>query len=139
MARPNTEIEASAPMGIMEALRCFLGTWVAVLKTRVELIGTELEEQREWLERLVILSVAALFCLSFGVVFLTLFITMLFWAEYRQYVLGAFAGLYLAAGLWALFAARKKARNKPRMFSTTVSELEKDGEELMGRVARENT
>ena len=126
-------------MGIMEALRCFLGTWVAVLKTRVELIGTELEEQREWLEKLVILSVAALFCLSFGIVFLTLFITMLFWAEYRQLVLGGFAALYLIAGLWALFAARKKARNKPKMFSTTVSELEKDEHELIGKMARENT
>ena len=126
-------------MGILEALRCFLGTWVSVLKTRVELIGTELEEQREWLEKLVILSVAALFCLSFGVVFLTLFITMLFWAEYRQFVLGGFAALYLIAGLWAFFAVKKKAKNKPKMFSTTVSELEKDAHDLIGKMARENT
>ena len=125
-------------MGIMDALRCFLGSWVAVLKTRVELLGTELEEQREWLAKLVILSLVALFCLSFGVVFLTLFITMLFWAEYRQYVLGTFAALYLIAGLWALFAARKKGKSKPKMFSTTVSELGKDERDLMGKMAREN-
>jgi uncharacterized membrane protein YqjE len=139
MARSNTDVEASAPMGIMDALRCFLGTWVAVLKTRVELIGTELEEQREWLEKLVILSLVALFCLSFGVVFLTLFITMLFWAEYRQYVLGAFAALYLIAGLLALFAVRKKGKNKPKMFSTTFSELEKDERDLIGKMTRENS
>src|SRR6266536_1522494 len=122
----TTGEEEVAPMGIMEALRSCLGTWVALLKTRVELIGTELEEQREWLEKLVILSVVALFCLSFGIVFLTLFITMLFWAEYRQYVLGGFAALYLATGIWAVLAMKKKARNKPRMFAATVAELAKD-------------
>ena len=95
--------------------------------------------QREWLEKLVILSVTAFFCLSFGIVFLPLFITMLFWAEYRQYVLGGFAALYLIAGFWALFAVKKKAKTKPKIFSTTVAELEKDQEELIGKMARENS
>jgi len=129
----------TAPVGLLEGLRACVSTWVALLKTRVELIGTELEEQREWLEQLVILTVTSLFCLSFGVVFLTLFITMIVADKYRVYVVGGFALVYLAAGLWALMTVRKKAKNKPKLFSTTVAELAKDHEGLMAtEVAHEN-
>jgi len=139
MARKTTEGGGAAPTGIIGALRSSVGTGIALLKTRFELIGAELEEQREWLERMMVLSVIALFCLSFGVVFLTLFITMLFWDDYGEYVLGGFAALYLGAGIWAFLALKKKIRNKPKMFAATVAELGKDHEHLVEKMARENT
>ena len=85
-----------------------------------------------------ILSVIALFCLSFGIVFLTLFITMLFWEAYRQYVLGGFAALYLITGIWAFLAMKKKVRSKPKFFAATAAELGKDHEDLIAKMTREN-
>ncbi len=126
-------------MGVVSALRSSLGTVLAILKTRFELIGVELEEQREWFERMVLLSVITLFCLSFGLIFLTLFITIIFWDAYGEYVLGGFAALYLLAGVWALVTLRKKSRNKPKLFAATAAELEKDQQHLKRNLAGEDS
>jgi uncharacterized membrane protein YqjE len=130
MATAKTASDAPAALGLMEAIRAGLATGVALLKTRVELISTELEEQREWLEKIVFLSVASLVCVSLGTVMLTLFVTMLFWESYRLYVLGGFALLYLGGGAWAVATLRHSVKTKPRIFSTTASELEKDHRQL---------
>ena len=103
-----------------------MATWVAILRTRVEIISTELEEQREWLEQLVIYGVAALFLLSFGLLLLTLFVVMMFWESHRLLVLGIFAALYLLGGVAAVLAFRNKVRNKPKLFAATSEELAKD-------------
>jgi uncharacterized membrane protein YqjE len=124
---------SSAPSGIMESVRSFLATWVAVLKTRVEIISVEIEEQREWIEQLILLAVAALFCLSLGLILLTLFFVVLFWETGRLWVLGGFAVLYLGGGglLWLLL--RQKLRAKPKLFSATAAELGKDYAALQPR------
>lgn len=112
--------------GVIDSIRSFLASWVAVLKTRVDIISVELEEQREWLERLILMALAALFCISLGIILLTLFIVVLFWETARLWVLGGFAVLYLGGGavLWMLL--RQKMKAKPRLFSATSSELAKD-------------
>jgi len=98
-----------------------------VIKTRVEIISVEIEEQREWLEHLILMAVGALFCVSLGLILLTLFVVVLFWeTDGRLWVLGGFAALYLLGGLVLWLNLRKKMRTKPRIFSTTASELGKD-------------
>ena len=118
---------SAPPTGVIDSLRSFLASWVAVVKTRVEIISVEIEEQREWLANLILMAVGALFCISLGLILLTLFIVVLFWeTDARQWVLGGFAGLYLLGGLAMWMALRKKLKTKPRIFSTTVAELGKD-------------
>lgn len=114
------------PAGVMDSIRSFLASWIAVAKTRVEIISVEIEEQREWLEKLVLLAVAAVFCISLGAILLTLFVVVLFWDKYPLIVLGAFTILYLGGGLGLLLALRHKMKNKPRLFATTAAELGKD-------------
>lgn len=119
---------------MIDTLRSFLATWVAVVKTRVEIISVEIEEQREWLESLILLAVAALFCISLGLILLTLFVVVLFWeTDARRWVLGGFAGLYLLGGgaLWLTLRAKMKA--KPKLFSATAAELGKDYASLQPR------
>ena len=60
--------ESAASSGIMDSIRSFLASWVAVVKTRVEIISVEIEEQREWMEQLLLLAVAAAFCLAVGMI-----------------------------------------------------------------------
>ena len=110
----------------MDTVRSFLASWIAVVKTRVEIVSVEIEEQREWLVQLVLLAVAALFCLSLGIILLTLFVVVLFWNKYPLVVLGAFTLLYLGGGIGLWIALRQKMKNKPRLFSTTAAELGKD-------------
>ena len=118
---------SAPPTGVVESVRSFLASWVAVVKTRVEIISVEIEEQREWLLHLILMAVAALFCISLGLILLTLFVVVLFWeTDGRLWVLGGFAALYLVGGLVLWLSLRKKIKSKPRIFSTTAAELSKD-------------
>jgi uncharacterized membrane protein YqjE len=132
MASASTE---STPPGggIMDTVRSFLASWVAVVKTRVEIVSAEIEEQREWLEQLMLLAVAALFCLSLGVILLTLFVVVLFWDKYPLVVLGAFTLLYLGGGLVLWLMLKQKMKHKPRLFASTAAELGKDYAALQPR------
>lgn len=119
--------------GVIESIRSFLASWVAVVKTRVEIISVELEEQREWIEQLVLLAVASLFCVSLGLILLTLLIVLLFWESYRLWVLGGFAFLYLGGAVLFWVLLRQKLKMKPRIFSSTAAELAKDYATLQPR------
>jgi len=131
MAKLGSQSETHASPGFLQSLKTFLGTWVDLLRTRLDLFTTELQEERLRLQELVVLGLAALLCLSFGVLLVTLFVVVIFWeSNYRLLVLGGFAVLYLAAGVAAGMAARRKARNRPKLFSQTLAELAKDYQHL---------
>jgi uncharacterized membrane protein YqjE len=126
---------ASAPPsgGILDSVRSFLATWVAVIKTRVEIVSVEIEEQREWIEQLILLALGTLFCLSLGLILLTLLIVVLFWDSHPLWVLGGFALLYLAVGAVLFATLRQKVKAKPRIFAATAAELGKDYAALQPR------
>src|SRR5688572_7039002 len=118
---------SAPPKRVVETMRSFMASWVAVVKTRVEIISVEIEEQREWLLHLILMAVAALFCISLGLIMLTLFVVVYFWeTDARLPVLGGFATLYLVGGVVLWLSLRKKIKSKPRIFSTTATELTKD-------------
>jgi uncharacterized membrane protein YqjE len=122
------------PGGVVDTVRSFMASWIAVVKTRVEIISVEIEEQREWLEHLILMALAALFCISLGLILLTLFIVVLFWeTDARLWVLGGFALLYLGGGLGMWFALRSKMKSKPKLFASTAAELGKDYSALQPR------
>jgi len=126
----SSSSSASPSPGILDAIRSFLASWVALAQTRVELLSLEIEEQREWLEYILIRSLAALFFISLGLVLLTLFVVMCFWESYRLWVLGSFALIYLGAGIGLALVLRSKARTRPKLFENTAAELGKDNSHL---------
>jgi uncharacterized membrane protein YqjE len=115
------------PPTLFQSLKGFLGTSVEIVRTRLELFSTELEEERERLERLILLTAASVFCLSFGVLLVTFFVVAAFWdTDYRLAVLGGLALFYLALGAVMGAVTRRKSRHKPKLFSATLGELTKD-------------
>ena len=116
--------------GLFEHIRAFLATGVAILKTRIDIISLEIEEQREWMERIMMMAVAAFCCLGFGLLLLTLFLVVLFWETHRLWVLGGFTALYLGTGITLVLMLRKKSRERPKLFATTTAELSKDHSRL---------
>jgi uncharacterized membrane protein YqjE len=128
---PGTD---APPAGVVDSIRSFLASWVAVLKTRVEIVSLELEEQREWMQQIVLLGMAALFCVSLGLILMTLLIVVVFWeTEGRLWVLGGFTVVYLGGGLALGLWLRHKLRARPRIFSATASELGRDYAALQPR------
>jgi uncharacterized membrane protein YqjE len=121
---------SARPLGALDAIRTTLATTAKVIRTRLEIISCELEEQREWMQNLMLLAVAGLFCVCMGLVMLTLFVVALFWESHPVAVIGAFAGLYLVGGAWAMLTFKGKLHARPKLFQTTTEELSKDEVQL---------
>lgn len=116
--------------GILASLKKLLTTLVAIVHTRLELLSTDLEEGRERLISLLIMTFIALFCLCFGVVLLAILIVVAFWDTHRLLVLCTMTGLFLAAGGILSFFAFRALKAMPRMFEASLGELSKDYQQL---------
>lgn len=116
--------------GLFESLTVLATTLVAIAHTRLDLLSADLEEDREHLLSLLVLTLAALFCLGVGVVLATILLVAAFWDTHRLLVLGSLAGFFLAVGMAAWRFAMRKARTKPRLFAASLLELLKDRQQL---------
>lgn len=119
--------------GLLKSLTALAATLVAIAYTRLDLLSSDLEEERAHLFSLLLLALAALFCLGVGVLLATLLLVVAFWDTHRLLVLGSLAGLFLASGMAAWGFALHKARTKPRLFAASMSELLKDRQQLVSR------
>ena len=116
--------------GLLGSIKKLATTLVGVLQTRLEIFSTELEEAKLQIGQLLMLGLAAVFCLGFGVVLFTIFLVVLFWDSYRLPVLGVMSGFFLVLGIFAALAMRAKSAENTKMFSSTLAELSKDREQL---------
>lgn len=120
--------------GLIESLTTLAATLVAIAHTRLDLLSTDLEEWREHVLSLLVLSLAALFCLGVGVVLAAILLVAAFWETHRLMALGALAGFFLAVGVAAWRFAMHKARTKPRLFAASLLELCKDRQQIGSRL-----
>lgn len=119
--------------GLVQSLRRLAATLIALLQTRLELLATELEEERVRLVQVLLWGCIALASLLLGVVMLTLFVVVLFWDAHRVLVSGLLALTFIAIGLAAVAVARSRARARSRLFSASLAELANDREQLTPR------
>jgi len=119
--------------GLLDSLSTLAGTLVAIAHTRLDLLSSDLEEERAHFLTLLVLALAALFFLGLGVLLATLLLVVAFWDTYRLPLLGLLTGLFLAAGIAAWRIALHKVRSKPRIFAASMSELIKDRQQLASR------
>jgi uncharacterized membrane protein YqjE len=129
MATVQTAAQSPSSTGLIESLKAYLDGWVCLLKTRVEIISTEIEEEKQHLAEIVTYAAVALLGFAFGALLLTTFLVALLW-DYHLFVLGGFVFLYLGLGIGAALVVRKKMKSKPRLFTTTLAELAKDHQHL---------
>lgn len=123
MAEPREE-------GLLASLKTLTLTLVDVVQTRLELLSSDVAEERAHLTAILISALVALFCIGVGVVLLAVLIVVMFWESHRLLSLGLLTAVFLAtgAGLWGI--AMHKLRNKPRLFDASISELAKDRDQL---------
>jgi uncharacterized membrane protein YqjE len=121
--------------GLLGSARAVLAGLVDIGQTRLQLACTELEEERLRLAELLVIGVAALFCVGIGLVLATLLLVVLFWDAHRVLVLAVATALYLGAAAALVAALRHKARAKPPLFAATLAELRRDRDALRGRAA----
>lgn len=116
--------------GLGVSVRRLAATLVAIAQTRLELLATELAEEKLRLGGLLAYAVAAFFFLGFGAVMVALLLTVLWWDTHRLLGLGVFSAAFVLIGLIAALAAARRARQGSRLFAASLAELARDRDAL---------
>ena len=125
-----TETTPDRATGLLASLQRLLGTFAEILHTRVEILSTEVEEAGWIIRQFLFYLLVSVFFLGLGLLTATLFVVKASPEIYQLYVLGGFALLYLGIGAITALVLRHKLQTRPRLFSTTLAELDKDRKHL---------
>jgi uncharacterized membrane protein YqjE len=117
---------AAARGGLLHSIKHLAHTLLGAAQTRLEILATEIEEERLRLEQLLLVALGAAFSLAMALVLCVLFVLIYFWDTHRLLTVGllALAFMALAAALGWILHTRVKTRPKP--FAITRGELAKD-------------
>ncbi len=120
--------------GLFASLRRMLATLLALVHTRLELIGVEIEEQIEHAAAVLLWSIAAIFFASLTVLLLALTIVIAFWDEHRLLAAALVTASFAATAVITGLIARHRLRTRPRFLGATIGELERDTAVLDGEL-----
>jgi len=116
----------SSPPGLFASLRGVAATSVALLRTRLELLKVEAQEEAGRFTGLLFWGLAAVLLGIAGFVFLSVFLTVLLWDSHRLLALGIFAALFLAAAAAATLPTLRLIRQGSQLFAASLAELHQD-------------
>jgi uncharacterized membrane protein YqjE len=116
--------------GIIGDLKGIASTGLRAIRTRLELAAIELAEQKAWALRFVVVAVAGLYLVTFGLL-LAIFALVL-WAsdENRPAILGGFALVFLVAGGAGIAYLVKASKNRSPLLQDTIAVLKGDEQAL---------
>ena len=121
----STEPRAPRPR-LADSLHGIVDAGLQTAQTRLELLAVELQEEKLRLTGLALNTVVARLLLGFGLVFLMVFLTVLFWEEHRLLALGISTAVCIGGGLIAASNAARAFRSGTRLFSASLAELARD-------------
>lgn len=128
---------ASAPpppsgAGLLGSLRRLLDTVLELGQVRLELLGTELEEQKRRAFAALLWAGAGLVLLGAGLVVLAAGVLAYFWDSARWIAWAALLALYFGAAVLALSRARERLRAPGGAFASSAAELARDRQAVGG-------
>ena len=112
--------------GLYASLKGLLATSLTLLQIRLQLLGTELEEERQRVLALLLWGGIALIALGAGLVFAVIFLIVLLWDTHKLLVLGAATAGFVGLGAIALMMAFKLGRAPSGLFAASLAELSQD-------------
>jgi len=122
--------------GLLDSLRALLTTLVAMAHTRVELFGTEIEEEVRRVVALLLGGLAVLTLASLALLFSGLVVIAAYWDTHRlAATVGVAIGFFVLTAV-SYFAVRALTRRRSRLLASTLDELERDLELLDKQVTR---
>jgi len=122
--------EEGAGGGLMDSVRRLAATAVGLVETRLEIVVTELEEEKLRIRQTLILGVVAGFCFAVAALLAVMLVVVVFWETHRLAAIGGLLVLFLGCGAVAGASLWRHAGAHARLFDTTLGELRKDRERL---------
>lgn len=117
---------AAAHGGLLRSIKHLGRTLLGAAQTRLEIFATEIEEERLRLEQLLLVALAAAFCLGMATLLCIAFVVLFFWDTHRLLSVGLFAAAFLTAGVVSGLILGGKVKTRPKPFASTRGELAKD-------------
>jgi uncharacterized membrane protein YqjE len=112
--------------GLFASVKTLASTLLGIAQTRLELLASEMEEDRLRMARLMFLSLLAFFFFCLGMVLITLLIIAVFWDTYRLLTIGLIAAIYIGLAVGLAVYVMRELRRKPKLFSASLAEFIKD-------------
>jgi uncharacterized membrane protein YqjE len=112
--------------GLLESLKRLVGTVLAIVQTRIELLSNEFEDERLRIRQMLLYYSFVFFCFGLAIILLTAFIVVACWDNYRLQVLGGMTALFFIAGILSWIALRRVVQQKSGLFANSLAELQND-------------
>lgn len=111
---------------IVGDLKGLAETGVRAVRTRLELMAIEFKEEKAWVIRLIIVAIAALYLLTFGLLLGIFALALYASEENRPLILAAFAGFFLAGGIGGAAYIVMASKKRHPIFENTLAVLKGD-------------
>lgn len=122
---------------LFSALKSIGVTLLASGRTRLELLGNELEVGKARAVQMLLLAQGMAFCLAVGLLLAIAWLTVLYW-DHRVIVLGALTGSFLFLGGVFFALLRRSKRDTDHVFAASIAELKEDLRQLKEAVGHES-
>jgi uncharacterized membrane protein YqjE len=117
----------AASGGLFHSLRRLVGTGFEILRVRLELFGSEFEQEKLRLYDALVLAAIGLVSASLALVLVIAFVVLLFQEAYRLPAVGVLTLLFGGGGWWLLRRARETLKSGDGgPFALTLGELRRD-------------
>jgi uncharacterized membrane protein YqjE len=126
----SQEAGVPRPPGLVDSLSRLGRSALALARTRLEILGTEIEEERIRFARLALAVWAIAFCLQMAVLLAVAFLVVLLWDTHRLATLAIVASAFLIAGVVGALVLKRRLAQRPKMFASSLGELRRDEERL---------
>lgn len=112
--------------GFVGDLKGIAGTGVRAVRTRLELLAIEVKEEKAWLVRLLIVAIAALYLVTFGLLLAIVALALFASEANRPVIVAAAAGIFLACGFGGAAYIWSSSRKRHPLFENTIAVLKGD-------------
>lgn len=119
--------------GTLASAKALGATFLALVRTRIELAVVELREEAERKKAALVLAAIAGVFLSMAALLFAFFIVVVFWDSHRVVASALVTLAYLGIGGAALLRLKRITGASPPPFEATLAELAKDVEALGGK------
>ena len=117
-------------VGALGDLKGVVSTGVRAVRTRLELLALEVKEEKAWTVRFILVTLAALYLLTFGLLLGILAVVLFAAEENRPAILAICAGVFLAAGAGAAAWVWSQSKRRHPLFDETIAVLKGDEQGL---------
>ncbi|HUQ29460.1 MAG TPA: phage holin family protein [Usitatibacter sp.] len=116
--------------GIIGDVKGIASTGLRAIRTRLELAAIELSEEKAWAIRFLVVAVAGLYLVTFGL--LLAILALVLWASEsnRPAILGAFAAVFVVLGAGGFAYLAKASKQRQPFFKETIAVLKGDEQAL---------